>query len=59
VCNDDLNSLTFLESISQELFNFTQEVSYENVSDEASVSHATIQEATNDPIINDSPFARE
>ncbi len=53
VCKDDLNSLTFLESISQELFNFTQEVSYQNVSDEASVAHATIQEATNNPIIND------
>jgi hypothetical protein len=51
--------LTFLESISQELFNFTQEVSYENVSNEASVAHATIQEATNDPIINDSALARE
>ncbi len=53
VCNNDLNSLTFLESISQESFNFTQEVSYENVSNEASVAHATIQKATNDPIIND------
>ena len=61
VCNDDSNSLTFLESISQESFNFTHQVSYENVSDEASVSHATIQEeATNDPIINDSALlARE
>jgi hypothetical protein len=28
VCNDDSNSLTYLESISQESFNFTQEVSY-------------------------------
>jgi hypothetical protein len=60
VCNNDSNSLTFLESISQESFNFTQEVTYENVSDEASVAHATIQEATNDPIINDSALlARE
>ncbi len=59
VCNDNSNSLTFLESISQELFNFTQEVSYENVSNEASVAHATIQEATNDSIINDSALARE
>ncbi len=59
MCNDDLNSLTFLESISQESFNFTQEVSYENVSNEASVAHKTIQEATNDPIINDSALARE
>jgi hypothetical protein len=42
-----------LESISEELFNFTQEVSYENESNEASVAHATIQEATNNPIIND------
>jgi hypothetical protein len=31
VCNNDSNSLTFLESISQESFNFTQKVSYENV----------------------------
>ena len=60
VCNDDSNSLTCLESISQESFNFAHEVSYENVSDEASVAHATIQEATNDPIINDSALlARE
>jgi hypothetical protein len=60
LCNDDSNSLTLLESISQELFNFTQEFSYENVSDEASVAHATIQETTNDPIINDSALlARE
>jgi hypothetical protein len=59
VCNNDSNSLTFLESISQELFNFTQEVSYDNVSDEASVAHATIQEATNNSIINDSALARE
>ena len=51
VCNDDSNSLTCLESISQESFNFAHEVSYENVSDEASVAHATIQEATNDPIL--------
>jgi hypothetical protein len=43
--------LSFLDSRPQELFNFTQEVSYENVSDEASVAHATIQEATNDPIL--------
>jgi hypothetical protein len=59
VCNDDSNSLTFLESISQESFNFTQEVFYENVSNEASVAHATIQEATNNPIINDSALAHE
>jgi hypothetical protein len=59
LCNDNLNSLTFLESISQELFNFTQEVSYENVSNEASVAHATIQESTSNPIINDSALARE
>jgi len=61
LCNDDSNSLNFLESISQESFNFTQEFSYENVSDEASVAHASIQEeATNDPIINDSALiARE
>ncbi len=61
LCNDDSNSLIFLESISQESFNFTQEFSYENVSDEASVAHASIQEeATNDPIINDSALiARE
>jgi len=59
VCNDDLSSLTFLESISQELINFTQEVSYENVFDEGSVAHATIQEATKNPIINDSALARE
>jgi hypothetical protein len=60
VCNDDSNSLNFLESISQESFNFTQEVSYENVSDEASVAHANIQETTNNPIINDSALlARE
>jgi hypothetical protein len=60
VCNDDSNSLTLLESISRESFNFTQEVSCKNVSDEASVAHATIQEATNDPIINDSALlARE
>ena len=51
VCNDDSNSLTCLESISLESFNFAHEVSYENVSDEASVAHATIQEATNDPIL--------
>ncbi len=49
----------FLESISQELFNFTQEGSYENVSDEAYVAHATIQEATNNSIINGSALARE
>jgi hypothetical protein len=48
-----------LESISQELLNFTQEFSYENVSEEASVAHATIQEATYNPIINDSSLARE
>ncbi len=42
MCNNDLNSLTFLESISQESLNFTQEISYENVPDEASVAHATI-----------------
>jgi hypothetical protein len=48
-----------LESISQELFNFTQEGSYENVSDEAYVAHATIQEATNNSIINGSALARE
>jgi hypothetical protein len=60
LCNDDSNSLTLLESISQESFNYTQEVSYENVSDEASVAHANIQETTNDPIINDSALlARE
>ncbi len=52
VCNNDSNSLTFLESISQELLNFTQEFSYENVSSEASVAHATIQEATYNPVIN-------
>ncbi len=59
VCNDDSNSLTFLESISQESLNFTQEFFYENVSKEASVAHANIQEATYDPIINDSALARE
>jgi hypothetical protein len=59
LCNNDLNSLTFLKSISQESFNFTQEVSYENVSNEASVAHATIQEATNNLIINDLALARE
>jgi hypothetical protein len=59
LCKDDLNSLNFLESISQESFNFTQEVSYENVSNEASVAHATIQEAINNPIINDSALSRE
>ncbi len=59
LCKDDLNSLTFLESISQESFDFTQEVSYENVSDEASVAHATIQDPTNDPIISDLALARE
>jgi hypothetical protein len=62
LCNqDDSNSLTLLESISQESFDFSQEVTYENVPDEASVAHATIQETTNDPIINDSAFlvARE
>jgi len=60
LCNDDSNSLILLESISQESFNYTQEVSYENVSDEASVAHANIQETTNDPIINDSALlARE
>ncbi len=59
VCNDDSKSLTFLESISQELLNFTQEFSYENVSDEVSVAHATIQEATYDPIINDLALAHE
>jgi hypothetical protein len=59
VCNNDLNSLTFLESISQELLNFTQEFSYENVSDEASDAHAPIQEATYNPIINYSALAHE
>jgi hypothetical protein len=59
LCNEDSNSLTFLESISQESFNFTQEVSYENVSNEASAAHATIQEATNNPIINDSALSHE
>jgi hypothetical protein len=59
LCNNGSNSLTFLESISQESFNFTQEVPYENVPDEASVAHATIQDATNIPIINYSALARE
>jgi len=59
LCNDDSNSLSFLDSRSQESFNFTQEVSYENVSDEASLVHATIPESTNDPIINDQDFAHE
>ena len=58
LCNDDSNSLSFLDSRPQELFNFTQEVSYENVSDEASLAHATIPESTNDPIINDPDFAQ-
>jgi hypothetical protein len=48
-----------LESISQELLNFTQEFSYENVSKEASVAHATIQEATYGPIIIDWALACE
>ena len=56
LCNNDSNSLLFLDSRSQESFNFTQEVSYENVSDEASLAHATIPESTNDPIINDPDF---
>jgi hypothetical protein len=59
VCNDDSNSSTFLESISQESLNFTQEFSYENVSKEASVAHATIQEAIYYPIINDLALAHE
>ncbi len=59
VFNNDSNSLNFLESISQESLNFTQEFSYANVSNEASVAHATIQEGTYDPIINDSALARE
>ena len=59
LCNNDSNSLSFLDSRSQESFNFTQEVSYENVSDEASLAHATIPESTNDPIVNDPDFARE
>ncbi len=59
MCNDNLNSLTFLESISQELLNFTKDFSYENVSNEASVAHATIQEATYNPIINNPALARE
>jgi len=59
LCNDDSNFLSISDSRPQELFNFTQEVSYENVSDEASFAHATIPESTNDPIINDSDFARE
>ena len=58
LCNDDSNSLSFLDSRPQELFNFTQEVSYENVSDEASLAHATIPESTNNPIINDPDFAQ-
>jgi hypothetical protein len=29
------------------------------MTDEASLAHATIQESTNDPIINDPDFARE
>ncbi len=59
VCNYDSNSSTFLESISQEMFNFTQEVSYDNVSNEASVAHETIQEATNNSFINDLALAHE
>jgi hypothetical protein len=59
VCKDDSNSLTFLESISHVSFNFTQVVSYENVSNEASVTHATIQEATNDSIFDDLALACE
>jgi hypothetical protein len=59
LCNNDSNSLSFLDSRSQESFNFTQEVSYENVSDEASRAHATILESTNDPIFNDLDFACE
>ncbi len=42
VCNDNSNSLTFLESIHQESLNFTQEFSYEKGTDEASDAYATI-----------------
>ncbi len=62
VCNDNSNSIDSqaLSTLGQSLLNSTQEVSYENVSnDETPVAAATIPEATNAPIINDLALARE
>ena len=61
VCNDDSNSIDSQAlSTSGQSLNFTQEVSYENVSnDETPVAAAIIPEATNHPIINDLALARE
>ncbi len=62
MCNDNSNSIysQALSTFGQLLLNSTQEVSYENVSnDETPVAAATIPEATNEPIINDLALARE
>ena len=61
VYNNDLNYIDSQAlSTSGQLLNFTQEVSYENVSnDETPVAAAIIPEATNNPIINDLALARE
>ncbi len=60
VCNDDSNSIdsqALLTSVQS--LNSTQEDFNENVFNKASVANATIQEATNDPIINDAALACE
>ncbi len=61
VCNDDLNYIDSQALLtSGQLLNFTQEVSYENVSNyETPVAAASIPEATNNPIINDLALAPE
>jgi hypothetical protein len=60
VCNNDSNSIDSQAlSTSGQSLNSTQEVFDENVFNETSIANATIQEATNDPIINDAALARE
>ena len=60
VCNDDSNSIySQALSTSGQSLNSTHEVIDENVFNESSVADTTIQEAANDPIINDAVLAGE
>jgi hypothetical protein len=60
VCNDDSNSIDSQALLtSGQSLKSIQEFFDENVFNEASVADATIQEATNDPIINDAALVRE